>query len=112
MCVYEKEVKSQTVCLSRYCVRSRGSKRQNGRDGGQSEVEYDDGTLHSRRHVCIFSVAVSISLCVIPAVYVRVRACVADLVLWRELLHVGAETPETREEVVDHHLLRNDCTGN
>lgn len=31
-----------------------------------------------------------------------------DLVLRRELLHVGAETPESRQEVVDHHLLRND----
>lgn len=34
-----------------------------------------------------------------------------DLVLRRELLHVGAKTPEARQEVVDHHLLRNDCTG-
>lgn len=31
-----------------------------------------------------------------------------DLVLGGELLHVGAETPEARQEVVDHHLLRND----
>lgn len=32
-----------------------------------------------------------------------------DLVLWGELLHVGPETPEARQEVVDHHLLRYDC---
>lgn len=34
-----------------------------------------------------------------------------DLVLRWKLLHVSVETPEARQEVVDHHLLRNDCTG-
>lgn len=33
-----------------------------------------------------------------------------DLVLWRQLFHVGMETSEARQEMVDHHLLRNDCT--
>lgn len=31
------------------------------------------------------------------------------LMLGRELLHVGVKTPEARQEVVDHHLLGNDC---
>lgn len=31
--------------------------------------------------------------------------------LGRELLHVGVKTPEARQEVVDHHLLGNDCGG-
>lgn len=34
-----------------------------------------------------------------------------DLVLRWKLLHVSVETPEAWQEVVDHHLLRNDCTG-
>lgn len=33
-----------------------------------------------------------------------------DLMLWRELLHVSTQTPETRQEMVDHHLLGNDWT--
>lgn len=31
------------------------------------------------------------------------------LMLGRELLHVGVKTSEARQEVVDHHLLGNDC---
>lgn len=33
------------------------------------------------------------------------------LMLGRELLHVHVKTPEARQEVVDHHLLGNDCGG-
>lgn len=33
------------------------------------------------------------------------------LMLGRELLHVDVKTPEARQEVVDHHLLGNDCGG-
>lgn len=31
--------------------------------------------------------------------------------LGRELLHVGAQTPEARQEMVDHHLLGNEAAG-
>lgn len=47
-----------------------------------------------------------------PCAWLLTHVCVSpDLVLRGELLHVSAETPEARQEVVDHHLLRNDCTG-
>lgn len=40
------------------------------------------------------------------------HACVSpDLMLRGQLLHVSVKTPEARQEVIDHHLLRNDCTG-
>lgn len=31
--------------------------------------------------------------------------------LWRELLHVSTQTPEARQEMVDHHLLGNEAAG-
>lgn len=56
-------------------------------------------------YLCGVEVSVSEYMREIPA------SVSPDLVLGRELLHVCAETSEARQEVVDHHLLRNDCRG-
>lgn len=67
--------------------------------------------IHTHTHACIVSIGGSVSICVCENPPTPPPGVPANLVLRRELLHVGAETPEARQEVVDHHLLGNDCTG-
>lgn len=103
MSVSEKEVKSQTVYLYQCSARSPGSNRLKKK---RETVQPTGARVYRRDNICV---RVSES---VKHAGEWTHACVSpDLMLRGQLLHVSVKTPEARQEVIDHHLLRNDCTG-
>lgn len=64
------------------------------------------GSMYVRMQVCVTVSAARGRVSAFP-----VRPVRPDLMLGGQLLHVGVKTPEARQEVIDHHLLGNDCRG-